>query len=70
MSHKILSPTPPSPYSREVLLGKMKDYYYDVNDTVYSTWSDSVLKNWLVENGIVKTIVRLKNSTIAWLVIQ
>jgi len=33
----------------------MEKYYYSTTDTVYSTWSDSDLKQWLVERGIIKS---------------
>lgn len=33
----------------------MKMYYYDPTDMVWSTWSDSQLKQWLVDHGIVKS---------------
>jgi hypothetical protein len=46
----------------------MKQYYYDVNDTVYSTWSDSTLKNWLVEQNIIKSDAQLKRDKMLRLV--
>jgi len=33
----------------------MDKYYYDHLDTVWSTWSDSQLKQWLVEHGVIKS---------------
>jgi uncharacterized protein YndB with AHSA1/START domain len=33
----------------------MKMYYYDPTDMVWSAWSDSQLKQWLVDHGIVKS---------------
>jgi hypothetical protein len=33
----------------------MKHYYYGFSDTVWSTWSDSELKSWLVKNGYAKS---------------
>ena len=30
-------------------------YYYDPTDMVWSAWSDSQLKQWLVDHGIVKS---------------
>lgn len=68
MSHNLVAAAPPNPYSREVLLSKMKQYYYDVNDTVYSTWSDSTLKNWLVEQNIIKSDAQLKRDKMLKLV--
>ncbi|KAG6884899.1 hypothetical protein C0993_007356 [Termitomyces sp. T159_Od127] len=62
VSHNIISPTPPAPYSREYLLDKMQKFYYDTNESVYSTWSDSQLKEWLVANGVVKSNAQLKRE--------
>jgi hypothetical protein len=33
----------------------LNDYYYGTNDYVWSTWSDSELKKWLVDNGYLKS---------------
>lgn len=33
----------------------MKKYYYNTSDSVYSTWTDSQLKQWLVEHGVMKS---------------
>lgn len=33
----------------------MKQYYYGLSDDVWSTWSDSELKSWLVKHGYVKS---------------
>ena len=33
----------------------MKMYYYDPTDVVWSAWSNSQLKQWLVDHGIVKS---------------
>jgi hypothetical protein len=55
VSHNVISPTPPSPYSREYLLSQMKNYYYDANERVYSTWSDSQLRQWLIDNNVIKS---------------
>jgi uncharacterized protein YndB with AHSA1/START domain len=33
----------------------MKMYYYDPADKVWSAWSDSQLKQWLVDHEIVKS---------------
>lgn len=46
----------------------MKQYYYDVNGTVYSTWSDSQLKAWLVDQGIVKSDAQIKRDKMLRLV--
>lgn len=41
--------------NRDVLIAQMKMYYYDPTDMVWSTWSESQLKQWLVDHGIVKS---------------
>lgn len=33
----------------------MNEYYYSATDTVYSTWSDSQLKQWLVDHHVIKS---------------
>ena len=33
----------------------MKHYYYGVSDSVWSSWSDSELKGWLIKNGYMKS---------------
>jgi len=33
----------------------MKKYYFATTDTVYSNWSDSDLRHWLISNGIIKS---------------
>jgi len=68
VSHHIISPKPPSPYSREYLLQKMREYYYDSNDKVYSTWSESQLKDWLVRNGYVKSDAQISRDKLYKLV--
>jgi hypothetical protein len=40
---------------REALVNLMQQYYYSSIDTVYSSWSDSQLKQWLVDNGVMKS---------------
>ena len=53
MSHDIVK----SDYekNRDALIRQMKKYYYGPSDMVWSTWSDSQLKQWLVDHGIVKS---------------
>lgn len=41
--------------NRDKLRTLMNKYHYRVKDAVWSTWTDSQLKNWLVEHGYVKT---------------
>ena len=33
----------------------MKKYYYGLSDKVYSTWSDSEIKSWLVDHNVLKS---------------
>jgi hypothetical protein len=33
----------------------MKTYYYSTKDAVYDSWSDSELKKWLVDHGVIKS---------------
>jgi hypothetical protein len=40
---------------RATLAQHMKHYYYGLSDTVWSSWSDSELKSWLVKNGYLKS---------------
>ncbi|KAG6819865.1 hypothetical protein H0H93_007850 [Arthromyces matolae] len=68
VSHNVLSPAPASPYSREYLLEQMQKYYYDVNDSVYCAWSDSQLKAWLVDHGIVKSNAQVNREKMRKLV--
>lgn len=46
----------------------MSQYYYDVNDTVYSAWSDSQLKHWLVQENIIKSDAQLTRDKMIKLV--
>lgn len=39
---------------REELRNLMDQYYYGVHDTVWSTWSESDLRNWLIAHDIIK----------------
>ena len=43
-------------------------YYYNINDSIWSTWSDSELKAWLVERGIVKSDAQVKRDKLVKLV--
>jgi hypothetical protein len=33
----------------------MKTYYYSTKNAVYDSWSDSELKKWLVDHGVIKS---------------
>ncbi|KAJ7813088.1 hypothetical protein B0H14DRAFT_3150094 [Mycena olivaceomarginata] len=70
IAHDVYPADAPPPTS-DILKAKMAQYYYDVNDSVWSTWSDSDLKAWLVAHNIVKSdaqvqrekLVKLDNYT-------
>jgi Putative nuclear envelope organisation protein len=46
----------------------MNQYYYDINDTVYSTWSESQLKQWLIQQNIIKSDAQIKKEKMIKLV--
>jgi hypothetical protein len=33
----------------------MKNYYYSSSESVWDTWSDSQLRDWLVTRGVIKS---------------
>lgn len=41
------------PTGRDKLMKAVKDIYYNVDDAVWSTWSDAKLQTWLVEQKIL-----------------
>lgn len=46
----------------------MSKYYYGVSDKVWSTWSDSDLKEWLVEHNIIKSNAQVQREKMLKLV--
>lgn len=44
---------------REILRALMNRYHYNVNDAVWFSWSDSQLKQWLVDHSFVKSDAQL-----------
>lgn len=40
----------------------MKQYYYGSQDTVWSSWEDSQMKQWLVDHAIVKNNAQIKRG--------
>jgi hypothetical protein len=46
----------------------MKHYYYGLSDTVWSSWSDSELKIWLVKNGYLKSDQQINREKMVKLV--
>ena len=53
---------------RDALRKMMETYYYDVNDTVWSSWADSELKAWLVDHNIIKPEAQLRKDKLRKLV--
>lgn len=54
MTHSVVSKgVVEPPTGREKLLKAVRDIYYHPSDTIWSTWSDSKLQSWLVENKLV-----------------
>jgi len=53
---------------RDYLVGQMKKYYYSSSDKVYSAWSDSELKSWLVDHNVVKPEAQVKRDKLIRLV--
>lgn len=54
MDQNLLSPQSPTT-SRADLSAYMRKYYYNTNDYVWSTWTDTELRKWLVDNGYIKS---------------
>ena len=46
----------------------MAEYYYDANETVYSTWSESQTRNWLVKQGVIKPEAQIKREKLVKLI--
>ena len=40
----------------------MRDYYYNTADVVWSTWSESDIRKWLVDYGVVKSNALIKRE--------
>ena len=46
----------------------MKKYYYDPQQYVWSTWSESDLRKWLIEHEIIKSDAQIKKDKMQRLV--
>lgn len=46
----------------------MKQYYYTPQERVWSTWSESQLKQWLIEHDIIKSGAQLQKEKMQKLV--
>ena len=53
---------------REYYVGQMEKYYYDHLDNVWSTWSDSQLKQWLVEHDVIKSDAQVSRDKMTKLI--
>lgn len=40
----------------------MKSYYYGANEKVWDTWTDSQLRDWLLEHKVIKTDAQLQRE--------
>lgn len=40
----------------------MAKYYYTTEDKVWSSWSDSQLKQWLVDRDIIKSDAQIRRD--------
>jgi hypothetical protein len=46
----------------------MEKYYYDTNDYVWSQWTDSELRQYLIDHNIIKSDAQLKREKMEKLV--
>ena len=56
------------PKLRSELVTRMGAFYYHPLDSVYSTWSESQLRQWLINHGIIKSDVQMKKDKLLRLV--
>jgi hypothetical protein len=54
--------------TRESLTAKMSHYYYGTKDSVWSSWSDSDLHNWLVSHGVIKSDSQIQRDKLVKMV--
>jgi hypothetical protein len=50
------------------LVALMKSYFYSASDKVWNSWSDSELKGWLVDHGIVMSDAQINREKLMKLV--
>lgn len=48
--------------SRAALVNKMSLYYYETSQSVWDTWTDSDLHNWLIENDIITPNIKISRD--------
>ncbi|KAF9517416.1 hypothetical protein BS47DRAFT_1359684 [Hydnum rufescens UP504] len=53
---------------RDKLTSLMSRYYYDVSESIYSSWDESHLKEWLVEHNVIKSNAQLTREKLLKLV--
>ena len=53
---------------RDKLLTLMRKYYYEPQDYVWSSWTESDLRKWLLEHDIIKTDAQIKKEKMQKLV--
>jgi len=46
----------------------MQKYYYTISDAVYDKWSDSDLKKWLIDHGIIKSDAQITRDKMLQLI--
>ena len=52
--HNIISPDSLKE-NRDLLIKNMQTYYYDTNQSIWSTWTDSDMRQWLINNNVIKS---------------
>lgn len=67
IAHGIFPASAPPP-TTDVLKAKMATYYYDVNDRVWGTWTDSDLKAWLVSHSVIKSDTQIAREKLVKLI--
>lgn len=53
---------------RDSLINKMNYYFYTPQQKVYDTWSESELRNWLINHDIVKSSAQIDKRKLQKLV--
>ncbi|KAJ3798061.1 hypothetical protein GGU11DRAFT_663722, partial [Lentinula aff. detonsa] len=61
-SHNLIDNRSPIEKSRDEYLDLMRTYYYNHSQRVWDTWSESDMKAWLVEDGIIKSDAEVKKE--------
>jgi hypothetical protein len=40
----------------------LRSYYISANDTFWSSWSDSQIRNWLIDHGYLRSDAQVKRD--------